>query len=154
MLRHRSATTKKITCDVPISLVLDNGERLPLTGHLSFDPADPIAITLAIRMAADKTVAWTFARSLLTAGGPRPACVGDVQVRPAQGGRRRVTALTLRNSDSQADLEMPAYRVAAFLRRTYLAVPPEIEAGLINWDAELGPLLGYGDTRTESPTDL
>ncbi|OHV32293.1 MULTISPECIES: SsgA family sporulation/cell division regulator [Pseudofrankia] len=154
MLHHRSSAAKKITCDLPIGLVVDNGERLPLTGHLSFDPADPIAITLVIRMAADKNVEWTFARALLKAGGPRPPDVGDVRVRLACGAKRRVTALTLTTPDGQADLEMPSQRVAAFLRRTYTAVPPEIEAGLIDWNAEFGPLLGFGNSRSERPTDM
>ncbi|MDT3445460.1 MULTISPECIES: SsgA family sporulation/cell division regulator [unclassified Pseudofrankia] len=145
---------KKISCDLRIGLVMDNGERLPLTGHLRFDPADPIAVTLVVRMPADETVAWTFARTLLMAGGPRPASVGDVRVQPVHGNKRRVMTITLTGPDGHADLELPSQRVAAFLRHTYEAVPPEVEAGLIDWDAEFGPLLGLGGTRTERPTDM
>jgi hypothetical protein len=63
-------------------------------------------------------------------------------------------AITLTGPESRADLELPSQRVATFLRRTYEAVPAEVEAGLINWHAEFGPLLGLGGTRTERPTDM
>ncbi len=142
MPRHRSPAAKEISRDLPIALVTDNGERLPLTGYMIFDPADPIAITLVIRVAAGETVRWTFARDLLAAGGPRPTDVGDVRVRPAHGDRPRITALTLTSPTGRADLELPSQRVAAFLRRTYTTVPAEMEPDLINWDAEFGPLLG------------
>jgi hypothetical protein len=105
-------------------------------------------------MPADKAVAWTFARTLLKAASPRPASVGDMRVQLVPGNRRRVMTITLTDPDGRADLELPSQRVAAFLRRTYEAVPAEVESGLINWDAEFGPLLGLGGTRTERPTEM
>jgi len=141
---HHPSERKAISCDLPIGLVTDNGERVPLTGHLNFDPADPIAVTLVIRTVLGETVKWTFARTLLTAPRPQATGAGDVRVQLAGGRKGRVIALTLTCQGGQAELELPSHRVAAFLRRTYAVVPPEIEAGLIDWDAEFGPLLGYG----------
>ncbi|MBL7513733.1 SsgA family sporulation/cell division regulator [Frankia nepalensis] len=142
-----------MSCDLLLSLVTDNGERLPLTGHLSFDPADPMAITLVIREAGGKMVRWTFARDVLAVGGPRPAGVGDVRVQPARGDQRAM-ALTLTSTDGEANLELPSRRVATFLRQTYIAVPREMEAQLIDWVAEFGPMLGRGDDRTGGSTDI
>uniref|UniRef100_A0A1V2IB95 Sporulation protein SsgA n=1 Tax=Pseudofrankia asymbiotica TaxID=1834516 RepID=A0A1V2IB95_9ACTN len=135
---------KEMSCDLPVLLVTSNGERLPLKAHLNYDPADPIAVTLVIRAESGEFVRWTFARALLAANGSRSTNIGDVRVQPTDGRKGRVMTLTLTCPEGRAELELPAQRVAAFLHRTYRAVPAYVEAGLINWDAEFGALLGFG----------
>jgi hypothetical protein len=141
MLPHRTPEWKRITCDLSIRLVLGTGDRQPLAGHLSFDPADPMAVTLVIRTPLSDPVRWTFARSLLAATSPDSVGVGDVQVLPTSGHKGRAMTLKLTSPTGNAELELSTHRVAAFLRRTYAMVPREIEAGLIDWESEFGPLL-------------
>jgi hypothetical protein len=126
---------------------------VPLTGLLRFDSADPIAISLVIRVANGQTAEWTFARDLLVAGSDRPAGVGDVRIRPPQGARRRVLTLTLTSPDGEVELELPSQRVDAFMRQTYAAVPSEVEADLIDWSSELESLLGPDDPSKDRSTD-
>ncbi|MBL7488014.1 SsgA family sporulation/cell division regulator [Frankia sp. AgB1.9] len=128
--------------------MVGNGERVPLTGLLRFDPADPIAISLVIRVTSGQTVEWTFARDLLVAGGDRPMGVGEVRVRPSQGAKGRVLALTLTSPDGPAELELPSQRVDTFVRQTYAAIPSEMEADLIDWPSEFAWLLGPEDRST------
>jgi hypothetical protein len=71
----------RLSCSLPIGQVVGNGERVPLTGLLRFDPADPIAISLVIRVTTGQTVEWTFARNLLAADTDQPVGVGEVRVR-------------------------------------------------------------------------
>jgi hypothetical protein len=154
MLRHRQAPARKISCALPVVLVTADGERVALSGDLTFDSTDPMAVQLSIQAAADRTVTWTFARNLLAAGGREESGTGDVRVRPARTLKGRHLAVTLASPAGTADLELPAHRVTAFLRHTYDAVPAELEADLIDWSAEFGPILGRGGARTDSSSDL
>jgi hypothetical protein len=113
---------------------------VPLLATLRFDPADPMAVTLAMWVGEDQLVEWTFARQLLADDAHQPTGAGDVRVYPASGGGRRVFGLCLSNPDGHAEFELPVSRVGAFVRDTYAAVPAEWEGDLIDWEAELGSL--------------
>ncbi len=141
MLRHSSTPSGTITCDLSIACVVENGERVSIPAALNFDPADPMAITLAMWVAENQLVEWTFARQLLADGAHRPTGAGDVRVHPASHGGCRLLGLCLSSPDGHADLELPASRVGTFVRETYAAVPAEMEGDLIDWEAELGSLL-------------
>lgn len=154
MLRHRQAPARKFSCSVPVGLLTADGERLPLAGEMSFDSADPMAVVLAIRAAVDRTVTWTFARALLAAGLHEETGLGDVRLRPASTLWGRQLVVRLESPDGEADLEMSAHRVAAFLRHTYDLVPADREADLIDWGTEFGPMLGLGGAPADSSTDL
>lgn len=143
MLRHNSAPSATISCELSVACVVENGERVPIPASLCYDPADPMAVTLTMWVAESQAVEWTFARQLLADGAHGPTGAGDVQVHPAFLGGRRVLGLCLSNPDGHADLELPASRVGTFVRETYAAVPAEIEGDLIDWDAEFGSLLGH-----------
>jgi hypothetical protein len=143
----------RLSCSLPIGQVVGNGERVPLTGLLRFDPADPIAITLVIRVTTGQTVEWTFARNLLAADTDQPVGVGEVRVRPSQHGQRRVLAMTLTGPDGRTELELPSRRVDVFVRQTYLAVPAEREADLIDWSSEFASLLGSEEPAKDRSTD-
>ncbi|ONH28854.1 SsgA family sporulation/cell division regulator [Pseudofrankia asymbiotica] len=147
-----SSEKNSIVGNMPIGQVMGNGERVPLTGLLRFDPTDPIAITLVVRMVGDQMVEWTFARDLLAAGGHQPAGVGDVRIGPSQGDRKWALTISLTGPEGQAELELPSRRVGTFLRQTYAAVPAEMEASLIDWGSEFESLLGpQKPTRDGSP---
>jgi hypothetical protein len=140
MLNHNSTHSGSIACDLSIACVVENGERVSIRAVLRYDPADPMAITLAMWVGDDQVVDWTFARQLLADGAHGPVGAGDVRVRPSSHAGRRVLDLSLSSPAGHADLELPAARVATFVRQTYAAVPAATEADLIDWDAELGPL--------------
>jgi hypothetical protein len=80
--------------------------------------------------------------------------LGDVQVWPARLPFRRNLSLSLTGLDGAAHLELPPNRVAAFLRRTYAAVPRAMEPELIDWTAEFESLLGGAEARPESSPDI
>jgi hypothetical protein len=153
MLRHRQIPDRRISCPLPVDLLTADGERLPLSGDLSFDSTDPIAVKLSIRAAVDKTVIWIFARELLDAGLHGGAGEGDVRVRTTHTIRGKRLTVVLASPDGVADLELPAHRVAAFLRHTYDVVPAEAEGDSIDWSSEIDALLGRGGARTDNSTD-
>jgi hypothetical protein len=142
MLRHHPALTTPITRDLPVGFMVDSEERALLPGTLRYDPADPIGITLTIRSGDSRSVAWTFARQLLSDGLREAAGAGDVRVAPTlHDGHRRV-AVVLSSPTGHAELDLPRDRVETFLHQTYAAVPTTMEADLIDWEAEFDPLLG------------
>jgi hypothetical protein len=142
MASHRQAPARQVSCPLPISLVTADGERLHLSGDLTFDSTDPVAVNLSICAAVDRTVNWTFARELLAAGSHKQTGAGDVRIRPTHTLNGPQLAITLISPDGQMDLELPARLVVAFLRHTYNVVPARMEAILIDWTAEFAPLLG------------
>jgi hypothetical protein len=150
---RRASETTRLSCGLPIGQVVGDGERVPLTGLLRFDAADPIAVSLVVRVGSAQTVEWTFARDLLVVGSERPAGVGDVRVRPSQDAKRRILALTLASPDGKVELELPSQRVDAFISQTYAAIPSEVEADLIDWSSELEWLLRPEDPVNDQTTD-
>ena len=153
MSGDRTSETTRLSCILPVGQVVGNGERVPVSGLLRFDPADPIAISLTVRMAGDQIVEWTFARDLLAAGGDRSVGVGDVRVRPSAGVKRPVLAITLTSPAGHAELELPPQRVDSFVRQTYAAIPSEMEADLIDWSSEFAWLLGLEKPATDPSVD-
>jgi hypothetical protein len=144
---------EEISCALSVGHVVANGERIPLFGLLRFDPADPLAVTLFVRTGDGTSAEWTFARDLLASGTERPAGLGDVRVRPSRGDKRSVVMMTLVGPNGPTILELPAHRVDAFVRQTYLAVPSELEASLIGWQSELEFFFGPGKRACDSSPD-
>ncbi|WP_431678823.1 SsgA family sporulation/cell division regulator [Kitasatospora sp. KL5] len=88
---------------------------------------------------APAEVEWVFARWLLAAGLDAPSGVGDVHVRPTAGGR---TMVELRSAEGVALVRFEAADLRRFLFESYLAVPEEREALLLDADRALAELLG------------
>lgn len=102
--------------------------------ELRYDPADPLAVTMAFHP-DDVEVAWSFARDLLLDGFRDRAGIGDVQV------RRHGTRLYMRleSTEGEALLAFTADDIQRFLIGSLYLVPRGAER--IDVDAALDDLL-------------
>ncbi|CAA9326350.1 MAG: Sporulation and cell division protein SsgA [uncultured Nocardioidaceae bacterium] len=118
--------------------VLAGGNARPIPATLSYDPADPLAVTVVFHEATGE-VCWTFGRDLLIDGLRRPVGEGDVHVAPARDGGGGI-ALTLVSPDCQVTLEASRTDLSAFLSATTARVPRgrerttvDVEAAMTAW---------------------
>jgi hypothetical protein len=127
-----------LTADVEFRLMVPGGGApLGIRTHLCYDPRDPYAVRARFATGTEGSVEWTFARDLLTEGLQRPSGEGDVRVWPAHGDLN----VALSSPSGQALFEAPRDEVAAFLSRTYRAVPVGRESEVVDLDAELALIL-------------
>lgn len=146
------ARPTQVSAQMQLRLVVTAGACLPVSATLSYDRADPYAVSVAFRTAAadgderagadgTETVLWTFARSLLAEGLTRLSGIGDVRVWPGASDGEPVVCLSLSSPSGTALFELPLQPLADFLAATFAAVPSGAESDLVDVDAELGPLL-------------
>ncbi|MEV0643151.1 SsgA family sporulation/cell division regulator [Streptomyces sp. NPDC050619] len=104
--------------------------RCPVLAHLSYDAADPFAVTAVFSHDGRVLARWRLDREMLTDGLGRPVGVGDVRLRPVSTGRweeLRMELLGDARSDGgcqRAVVFAWAPALAAFLRETREVVPP------------------------------
>lgn len=134
-----------VTTDLLLGLVVPGESTLPVAARVSYDAADPYAVTVCFQLgqSADEDIVWTFARQLLTDGVSRPAGEGDVQVWPAAGGVDGAARVCLRMSSphGEASFEGAMVDVVSFLASTYVIVPTGEESSRLDVDAALARLL-------------
>jgi hypothetical protein len=114
---------------------------VPVTARLSYDPADPFAISVSMRTDGSPTVHWVVSRELLAAGLLAPAGDGDIGVWPSTSKGSEVVCVSLSSPDGQALLYGRHGDVAAFLERTFSEVPAGSESDLIDIDGLIEQLL-------------
>jgi hypothetical protein len=129
-----------VTCELRLRLLVAGDAALPVPAALRYDVADPYAVHAAFHAAGD-TVEWVFARELLAAGLQGEAGIGDVRVWPSSDTGVDVVFVSLSSPEGQALLEAPARELAAFLERTYSAVPAGGESSHVDVDTALAQLL-------------
>ena len=137
-----------VRSQVQLSLVVPGATALPVRADLSYDAADPYAVTVAFHTGAGTTadvVEWTFARQLLTDGVTSPVGQGDVQVWPSTTDAEPVVCLSLSSPSGKALFEVPVPELVEFLTMTYAAVPTGAESDHVDVDAELAELLANPD---------
>jgi len=131
----------------------DEGERLttqlsarvlrPGTGslaariHLSYDPGDPYAVVLVIKVTGNDEVRWMFSRDLLAEGTRCSSGIGDVTVAPCPEGPSALLHMTLRNDVSSAVMEMRLEPIKEFLRSTYELVAAGWEGTFLKVDDDI-----------------
>ncbi len=137
-----------------LRLVVPGAVPLPVRAGLSYDAADPYAVTVDFHTGGptgspgvvseddDDVVSWTFARALLTDGVSGPAGAGDVQVWPSSSAGERVVCLSLSSPSGTALFEVPLGDLVDFLGQTYDAVPTGAESEHVDVEGELALLLG------------
>jgi hypothetical protein len=138
-----------VRSEFQLRLVVPGASSLPVRAGLSYDAADPYAVTVAFHTGvggSGEVVQWTFARQLLTDGVTAPVGQGDVQVWPAAETAGRagdgVVCLALSSPSGKALFEIPVSELVEFLTMTYAAVPTGAESDHVDVDAELAVLLG------------
>ncbi len=133
-----------VSTELELRLVVPGSTSLPVRSALTYDPADPYAVTASFHAgsgSSEEVVQWTFARDLLSDGVTAPVGTGDVRVWPATSGGSPVVWLSLSSPSGKALFEMPLAELVEFLRQTYDVVPIGKESNYVDVDAELAVLL-------------
>lgn len=113
-----------------VQLQAGDTERCPVLAHLSYDDADPFAVTFLFSHDGRVLARWTLDRDMLAEGLSRPVGIGDVRLRPASTGQweeLRMEFLGDPRPDGgrhHAVVFAWAPAIAAFLRDTHEIVPP------------------------------
>jgi hypothetical protein len=117
------------------------GDGVLIDVTLSFDPADPFAVT-AMLHSGSGTVQWTFGRDLLVDGMHQPAGDGDVLVRPGldYAGHSAVI-IELRAPQGSFMGQLATRELGPFVRDMLDVVPPGAESGLVDVEALVEQLL-------------
>ena len=104
--------------------------RFPVLAHLSYDAADPFAVTVVFSHDGRVLARWRLDREMLAEGLLRPVGVGDVRLRPVSTGRWEELRMEF-FGDAHADggrhhavVLAWAPGIAAFLRETHEVVAP------------------------------
>ena len=138
----RSHPTRPVEASLDMRLIVPGHAPLHIPAVLSYDPADPYAVTLELSTGTDRgMVAWVFARQLLLDGVTKATGEGDVHVWPVFTGRIPVTFLSLSSPSGSALFEVDMPGLVDFLTRTVALVPAGCESDHVNLDAELAALL-------------
>jgi hypothetical protein len=133
-----------VRTELQLRLLVPGATSMPVRAGLSYDAADPYAVTVAFHTGngpAGEVVDWTFARQLLTDGVTAPVGQGDVQVWPSSDAGEPVVCLSLSSPSGKALFEVPVPELVEFLTMTYAAVPTGSESDHVDVDAELALLL-------------
>ena len=133
-----------VRTDLQLRLVVPGSMPMPVRAGLSYDAADPYAVSVAFHTGSGSTadvVQWTFARELLTEGVTAPVGMGDVRVWPSKSDDGPVVCLSLSSPSGRALFEVPEPELIEFLTMTYVAVPTGSEGEQLDLSTELLQLL-------------
>ncbi|WP_329264353.1 SsgA family sporulation/cell division regulator [Streptomyces sp. NBC_01478] len=130
-------------CRMLVRLVVAEGVDRPLMLDLSYDTADPYAVSLTFHMCTDATVRWVVGRDLLLDGLEKLTGVGDIQVWPSRlpwAGRVHIALCPCPRQEAVV-VTVSARALEAFLRRTLAMVPAGTEERHLDMDAAVHQLL-------------
>ncbi|MEV5439261.1 SsgA family sporulation/cell division regulator [Streptomyces sp. NPDC052682] len=105
-------------------------DRFPVLAHLSYDAADPFAVTVVFSHDGRVLARWQLDREMLAHGLTRPVGIGDVRLRPESRGMWQELRMELlgdaRPDGGRHHAVVYAWTatIAAFLRETYEVVAP------------------------------
>jgi hypothetical protein len=133
-------SSRTVTTPLTLTVSAVTGEA-DLEAELRYDPADPLAVSLAIGTECGEPVVWTFGRELLAEGIKEPVGLGDIMIEPASDLDSRELLITL-ITDCAATMLAPRDRVVEFLVETFTTVPSGTEFEGVDFDAEISALLG------------
>ena len=103
--------------------VLLNNSTTPVLSRMSFQVAEPFAVTVAFRAGQGRWIEWTFARDLLVTGLDEPAGIGDVRVCPDLCEDDELVTLEIESPDGCAVFDMERADVESFVNTTLELVP-------------------------------
>lgn len=105
-------------------------DRFPVLAHLTYDAADPLAVTAVFSHDGRVLAEWRLDRAMLHEGLSRPVGEGDVRLRPVACGVWEEVCMELYGTAhcdggrQHALVFWWAPALAAFLRRTHALVAP------------------------------
>lgn len=138
---RKASVATSVTRGVGMELVDEEGSSAAIDTELTYDPADPFAVTIVFK-SDDGDVRWTFGRDLLVTGQYEPIGAGDVQVWPclaADGSA--VVILELCSPAGGVLIQAPSRDVHQFVTRVLHSVPLGAELENVDLDAEIDALL-------------
>lgn len=113
-----------------VQLQAGTTDRFPVLAHLSYDAADPFAVTAVFSHDGRVLARWRLDREMLSDGLQGPVGLGDVRLRPVSTGvwqELRMELLGDARPDGGRQCAVVfawAPALAAFLRETRKVVPP------------------------------
>jgi hypothetical protein len=135
--RSVDTVTKTMTLD----LIDATGAATPLETELSYNPADPFAVTATFLTVAGE-VRWTFGRDLLIGGLYEPTGDGDVHVWPClDNDAHAVVMIELCSPDGEALVQARTVDITAFVEAMTQLVTPGSEAHLLDIDGAIAAIL-------------
>lgn len=148
-----SSSRTGVSAELGLGLVGPERMIVPLTASLSYRCSDPYAIRMAFDVGTDEPVEWILARDLLAAALHAREGIGDVQAWPSAASgdpaaaaagtaaERQILNIAITSPFGQAQFEVSARAIEAFLQRTYAIVAVGEESDYLHFDAELTALL-------------
>ncbi|MGY0489374.1 SsgA family sporulation/cell division regulator [Streptomyces sp. WG-D5] len=149
MSTHRpnlqEVTMKKCHLSLRITHWVFADLALPRPCEVSYDSADPLAVTLVFATGGGKSVRWSFSRDLLAEGladgTVEGVGEGDVRLWPVHDHEGALTSFCVQlGSAHTALIEFDAEPVANWLAQTYALVPRGSELDDVDWDELLQPV--------------
>ena len=124
-----------------LELIDPSGVVAPLETELSYDPADPLAVSATFSTVAGR-VRWTFSRDLLIEGLVEPVGDGDVHVWPClDNDGNSVVIIELCSPDGEALVQGRTADVTGFVERMTRSVAPGAESDLLDVDGAIAAIL-------------
>ena len=138
VIRHNAPTV--VSQVLMLELVDPSGAVAPLETELSYDPADPLAVSAPFSTVAGR-VRWTFGRDLLIGGLYEPTGDGDVHVWPCLDNQARsVVIIELCSPDGEALVQARTVDVTAFVEQMTTAVPQGEEGTYLDVDSAISAI--------------
>jgi hypothetical protein len=128
---------ERLTTQLSARVLRPGSGSLAARLHLSYDPRDPYAVVMVIRVMDNQEVSWMFSRDLLAEGTRCSSGMGDVTVAPCPEVPSDLLHMTLRNDVSSAVMEMRSVPIEEFLQSTYEVVPAGWEGMFLKVDDDV-----------------
>ncbi len=123
-----------------LELIDPSGVVAPLETELTYDPADPLAVSATFSTVAGR-VRWTFGRDLLIEGLLEPVGDGDVHVWPCvDNDGNNVVIIELCSPDGEALVQGRTGDIARFVERMTGSVAHGAESGLVDVDGAIAAI--------------
>ncbi|MGP9016962.1 SsgA family sporulation/cell division regulator [Streptomyces sp. BR1] len=139
---------EEICVPLYVELLHEGGDAMtPVEAVMTYDPDDPLAVSVDFVCGNGTHTTWTMGRDLVAEGllSRRPVGLGDVRVWYCGDGGLRIR---LDSDEGSADLLAGLEDVAVFLSRTYQLVPEGSELEGYDVDRAVGLLLAAAPTPT------
>ena len=123
-----------------LELIDPSGAVAPLETELSYDPADPLAVSATFSTVAGR-VRWTFGRDLLIEGLVEPVGDGDVHVWPCvDNDGNSVVIIELCSPDGEALVQGRTGDITGFVERMTRSVAHGAESSLVDVDSAIAAI--------------
>ncbi len=124
-----------------LELIDPSGAVAPLETELTYDPADPLAVSATFSTVAGQ-VRWTFSRDLLIEGLVEPVGDGDVHVWPCvDNDGNSVVIIELCSPDGEALVQGRVEDITAFVLSMLEIVAPGTEGEHLDLDVTIAAIL-------------